>query len=430
MSGASRRFLFKIGALAALQAAAWAQTVPLVGDAYVQPGSAINVGGTATVNVGGVTGFQGLFQFDLSSLPPGTTAASVSGASLRLFVNKVGAAGGININAATASWTELTVNGLPGGPAPGAFVAGPIAVSVANSYISIPVTAQVQAWLNGAPNNGLIVTATPSTTSLSFDSKESTSTSHPAVLEIDLSGQPGAIGAPGPSGAPGATGATGPVGAIGPQGPTGVAGAQGPTGPTGAVGPTGATGASGPQGPQGVAGATGPTGAVGATGATGAVGPTGATGAVGATGPAGAAGNTGLQGNTGAPGAAGATGPPGRINNNFTYALLPSALNITIADNETRTNLQVDNVTFQPNILLPHSATIGAGVVISISVHEWSAGANVILVGPQTGDQLLVPAEGHTNPTGVVTPGSFWSLNYSCEVLSDGHGHWYFLSNN
>ena len=35
MSGASKRFLFGIGALAVLQAAAWAQTVPLVGDAFI-----------------------------------------------------------------------------------------------------------------------------------------------------------------------------------------------------------------------------------------------------------------------------------------------------------------------------------------------------------------------------------------------------------
>ena len=140
MIGVSRKVFLGICGLALSQAAVWAQSVPLVGDTYIQPGSAINVGGTVTVNVGGVTGFQGLFQFDLSTLPPGTTAASVSGASLRLFVNKVGSAGGINVYAATASWTELTVNGLPGGPAPGAFVAGPISVSVANSYISIPVT--------------------------------------------------------------------------------------------------------------------------------------------------------------------------------------------------------------------------------------------------------------------------------------------------
>jgi hypothetical protein len=29
----------------------------------------------------------------------------------------------------------------------------------------------------------------------------------------------------------------------------------------------------------------------------------------------------------------------------------------------------------------------------------------------------------------VIGAGSFWALNYSCEVLSDGSGHWYFLSN-
>ncbi len=118
------------------------------------------------------------------------------------------------------------------------------------------------------------------------------------------------------------------------------------------------------------------------------------------------------------------------INNGFSYVLLASAQNITISDSETHTNIQVDNDTFQPNILLPHSTVVGAGTVLSISVHDWSATSNIILVGPQAGDQLLVPAEGHINPIGVVTPGTFWSLNYSCEVLSDGAGHWYFLSNN
>src|SRR5260370_35042067 len=226
MVGASKRFLFGIGALAVLQAAAWAQTVPLVGDAFIAPGSANNFGGTVNVNVGGIAGYQGLFQFDLGNLPPGTTAASVSGASLRLFTNKIGTAGSINVYAATAAWSESTVNGLAGAPAPGAFVAGPIAVSVAGTYISVPVPAQVQAWLNGAPNNGLIVTATPSTTSLFFDSKENTSTSHPAALEIELSGQPGAMGAQRTAGAPGPAAAPGPAGDPRPQGPPGAVAAS------------------------------------------------------------------------------------------------------------------------------------------------------------------------------------------------------------
>jgi hypothetical protein len=431
MSGVlSRRILFAIGIVALEQAGVWAQTSPLVGDTFIAPGSVANYGATVNVNVGGVVGYQGLFLFDLTTLPPGTTAASVSGASLRLFVSKVGAAGSINVSAATAPWSESTVNGFSG-PGVGSLVAGPIGVSVASSYLSIPVTSQVQAWLNGAPNDGFIVTAATSSTSIVIDSKENTTTSHPAVLEIDLLGQPGATGAQGPAGPLGPTGATGPAGASGPQGATGAQGAPGLGGPTGAVGPTGAAGATGAAGIAGAAGATGPTGPVGPTGASGAAGPTGVAGAAGPTGPVGATGATGAAGLTGPAGTAGATGAAGRIDNNFTYALLLSAASITIPDTETITNIQVDNTNFQPNILLPHSAVIGAGTVISISVRNWAGDANTIAVGPQSGDELLVPAEGQSaNPNGVVTPGTFWMLDYSCEVLSDGHGHWYFLSNN
>jgi hypothetical protein len=57
--------------------------------------------------------------------------------------------------------------------------------------------------------------------SVSFDSKENTSTSHPAVLSVVLSGS-GAGGAAGPTGPTGAKGATGATGA-------GVAGATGAT---------------------------------------------------------------------------------------------------------------------------------------------------------------------------------------------------------
>ncbi len=200
MRGFSSRLLwFGIGALVFWQTAAWAQTAPLVGDAFIQPGGATNYGALIMVNVGGVAGFQGLVQFDLSMLPPGTTAANISAASLRLFVNKVGAPGSINVSVPIAAWSESTVNGLSG-PGVGHSVAGPVGVSVAGSYISIPITSQVQSWLNGEPNNGLILTSATPGTNVTFDSKEGTSTSHPAALEIDLLGQPGPVGAQGPGG--------------------------------------------------------------------------------------------------------------------------------------------------------------------------------------------------------------------------------------
>jgi hypothetical protein len=135
-------------------------------------------------------------------------------ATLRLFVNKVSAPGAVSVYAAASSWSESTVNGVTGTPGAGVLVAGPISVSVAGTYVVIPVTAQVQAWLNGSPNNGFLIQANALSTSVFFDSKENSATSHPAVLEVLLAQG----GVHGPSGAPGAVGATGPTGAIGPTG--------------------------------------------------------------------------------------------------------------------------------------------------------------------------------------------------------------------
>jgi hypothetical protein len=142
-------------------------------------------------------------------------------------------------------------------------------VAVANGvypgFLAIDVTPAVQNWLNGTPNDGLIITSNGA--SIIMDSKESTTTSHSATLMVSLqtqgaTGLTGATGPVGPSGAAGAVGATGPSGAIGAIGATGATGAAGPKGDTGAVGPSGpagvgVTGPSGPSGPAGPSGASG-----------------------------------------------------------------------------------------------------------------------------------------------------------------------------
>src|SRR5271169_1175414 len=96
-----------------LPSAAWADTVHLTGDTQVGPpsDSTNNYGTLTTINVGGATPFTGLIQFDLTTLPAGTTSAQISKATLYLFVHSVGAPGSININAATGVWQELTVVG-------------------------------------------------------------------------------------------------------------------------------------------------------------------------------------------------------------------------------------------------------------------------------------------------------------------------------
>jgi hypothetical protein len=258
-----------LGVLVLLPVAAVAQNVPLVQDSYVNPGTGSNFGSATTMNVGGPNGAQAVAEFDLTTLPAGTTSSSIAKATLTLFLNKSGAAGTVNISVANGFWTEIGVNGT-NAPVAGAAVASGVSASAASQYITVDATAAVQAWLTATPNNGFIITPADGIVNVAFDTKESATTSHPATLTIvlALSGAKGATGATGPAGATGATGAgtTGATGATGAAGAIGLAGATGPRGLVGATGPTGAPGNAGSNGTNGNNGATGATGAQGSTG--------------------------------------------------------------------------------------------------------------------------------------------------------------------
>ncbi|HTS46799.1 MAG TPA: hypothetical protein VMH05_02580, partial [Bryobacteraceae bacterium] len=95
--------LLGIAVLVSSQAAMWADEAHLVGDAYFASGNSGHFGSTITVNVGGPTSFQGLLQFDLSTLPPGTTTAQISNATLRLYLSRIGTPGSINIYSASGT---------------------------------------------------------------------------------------------------------------------------------------------------------------------------------------------------------------------------------------------------------------------------------------------------------------------------------------
>lgn len=217
--------------LAAIVAAAHAQNLPLIGDAYFVPSSPTNYGSASTLNVGGPTNALGLVQFDLTALPMATSPGSVAKATMLLYVTKLTSVGTFNVNEATGTWTESTVSGTVSTPAASTSIAAGVSVSTTAYYVAVDVTQAVKDWLTATPNNGLILTAAAPGTNVSFDSKESTTTSHPATLTVTL---------------------TGPAGATGPAGPTGATGAPGGTGSTGAPGPPGATGPAGPTGPAGV----------------------------------------------------------------------------------------------------------------------------------------------------------------------------------
>ncbi len=319
-----------------------AAQVPLVGDASVSTArSSTNFGTLSNLYVG--NGNTAYLQFDLSSLPAGTTSAQIARATLTVFVNRVNAAGSVSLAPVTSAWSEAGVTSATA-PSIGA-TSGIFLASAPGQYVTLDVTALVQGWVTTpATNFGFALTS--DTANLLLDSKENDETGHAAALDITITSQ-GATGATGPQGATGATGVAGPTGPVGPIGPSGAVGPAGATGTIGIVGDwsssktyqigqvvfcaacssngssyvatatstnqdpptqtgfwnliaqagaTGATGATGAAGPAGPIGITGPAGATGPAGPTGAAGPTGPAGATGSTGPAGPAGPTGATG--------------------------------------------------------------------------------------------------------------------------------------
>ena len=210
---------------------AHATDATLVADTHVnQALPAVNCGTISNVNIGG--GYTGLLQFDLSTLPSGTSASQINHAILRVYVNRVDATGTVSVAPLNAAWSEYGVT-FQTLPAAGT-VAATFAVTQQGAFATIDITALVQAWVaNPSTNFGVMLSS--STAVLQIDSKENDLTAHPATLDITLASS-------------GPAGPSGPAGATGPAGP---AGAPGATGATGAAGPAGAPGAAGPQGPAG-----------------------------------------------------------------------------------------------------------------------------------------------------------------------------------
>lgn len=379
----------------------------LAGDTYISSASAASNFGTAT-NLVVAPGNAALIQFDLSQVP---ASANVASAYLVVYVNKVSPGGTLNFATVTAGWSELGVT-FNTQPTVGATFASASA-SVGNTFVLVDVTSVVQSWLaTPATNFGIEITGA----SVQIDSKENLSTSHPASLQLTITGPAGATGASGAIGPPGATGPTGPAGA------TGAAGPQGATGPTGPFGPTGPSGAIGAQGLAGPVGPTGPTGPVGATGATGTAGAAGLAGFQGPSGPRGPTGPAGVQGGAGATGPTGPFGPAGPVgasgangptSNKFNMDPTPRTTGYTIPDTDQFLFYLINNTaSANATINLPH-ATVAGKMVILIAAN--AAASSGIQPAVQGGNTLVSNNGGAPGVTKVI-------------ALSDGAGKWYIMS--
>jgi hypothetical protein len=195
-------------------------SAPLIGQAppsadtfaYSASAKANYAGYPQLVVTQGATTF---IQFNLGSVPANAT---VSKATLRLYVDAVSKTGAFDVYEVNTPWTENSLN-FTNAPTPGLSATGthPVTISSANAnqFVLVDITSLVQEWVNGSlANNGIALKLTSAAGTFSFDSKESLMTSHEPELEITLA----------ETGTPGPQGPQGPAGAQGPPGPQGVSG--------------------------------------------------------------------------------------------------------------------------------------------------------------------------------------------------------------
>jgi hypothetical protein len=174
-----------------------AGNAPLVADAYTysaQPTK--NFGAKTSLLVQGPPAKPSVgvayLQFDLSTLPASTSGSDVAKATLTLGVNKVTVPGAFDVFRVLGSpdaWSESGLTDSASLPLAGtAEVSGvPVASMDKNNFKTIDITQLVKDWLDGVlPNNGLALVPNAAGVAAQFDSKESTTTSHYAQLDITL----------------------------------------------------------------------------------------------------------------------------------------------------------------------------------------------------------------------------------------------------
>jgi hypothetical protein len=180
----SRLAIHLLSALCLLTGA-YGQITP-TGDAYTNSTTpTTNYGAKTLLDVDAASQIS-YIQFDLASIPAG---ASVSQATLKLYVNSVTTAGGFNVDYVAGSWSEGTID-YSNAPPLGASIASGVEITTAekNHYVLINITPALVAWLDGSQTNDGIALVANGSFNATFDSKENTTTSHPPELDVVFAG--------------------------------------------------------------------------------------------------------------------------------------------------------------------------------------------------------------------------------------------------
>ncbi len=187
MKNLKSQLLVLLLSLGCLLSGAYAQLTPSA-DAYTNTADpTVNFGAKTLLDVQSASQ-TAYIRFDLSSIPGDYGSADITKATLKLYVNSVTTAGSFNVDYVNGTWAENTIT-ADLAPALGTTIAASVPLTTAdkNQYILIDVTAAVQAWLSGTINDGIALVGN-SPVNATFDSKESTSTSHAAELDIVFAG--------------------------------------------------------------------------------------------------------------------------------------------------------------------------------------------------------------------------------------------------
>ncbi len=183
MKNLTTKFAVFVLSTVSLLTGAYGQITPSA-DAYTNSAApSTNYGAGVLLDVDGATQAS-YIQFNLASIPSSYTSADITKATLKLYVNTVTTAGSFNVDYVNGSWAENTITHSLA-PALGTTIVAsvPITTVEKNQFILIDVTAAVQVWLSGTPNDGIALVAN-GTFNGTFDSKESISTSHAPELDI------------------------------------------------------------------------------------------------------------------------------------------------------------------------------------------------------------------------------------------------------
>ena len=157
-------------------------------DAYVNSAApTTNYGAAKTLDLSSAADTI-FIRFDLTAVPSGYTGSSIAKATLKVFVDSCTKAGSFNVDLVNGTWTEKTID-YSNQPALGTTIAASVPLTTTNKleYVEVDITSAVVDWLNGTANDGIALVAN-SPLVATFDSKEATTTSHPAELDIVFAG--------------------------------------------------------------------------------------------------------------------------------------------------------------------------------------------------------------------------------------------------